>query len=251
MRGRLDVSVARGLSRFVGRTAEMHTLEAALAHAGNGHGQVIGLVGEAALGKSRLCYEFVENCRRRGLPVYEAHCPAHGRNIPYLPILDLFRNYFDIKPEDGADQARKKIAGTLLLIDVALQASLAVLFEFIGVIDFNSPAPRMEAEAKQRQLFEIVHRIVRAQEAQGLVSVTLIDNLHWIDAGSDGFVGQLVAAVAGRRSLIVLNFRPEYVASFAGKANYQQLPPVPLGDAARRSLIADLIGPARLSNSTD
>jgi class 3 adenylate cyclase len=102
VRGRIDVSVARGLSRFVGRGAEMQVLEAALAHAEGGHGQVVGVVGDAGLGKSRLCYEFVERCRERGLPVYEAHCPAHGKNIPYVPTLELFRNYFGIRSDDNA-----------------------------------------------------------------------------------------------------------------------------------------------------
>ena len=241
-RNRLDVSITRGLSRFVGRATEMQTLQAALAHAESGHGQVIGIVGEPGLGKSRLCFEFIEHCRRQKIPVFEAHCPAHGKNIPYLPILELFRNYFDIKTDDDAAQARQKIAGTLTLLDPALSESLPVLFEFMGVGDQNHPAPRMDAEAKQRQLYELMHRIVRAQDAQGQVTVTLIDDLHWVDAGSDGFVNQLVSAVAGRRSLIVLNFRPEYIAAFAAKAHYQQLPLVPLGDAPLREMIADLIG---------
>ena len=241
-RNRLDVSITRGLSRFVGRTAEMQTLEAALARTQDGHGQVIGIVGEPGLGKSRLCFEFIEHCRRQKLPVFEAHCLAHGKNTPYLPILELFRNYFDIKTEDDAPQARKKIAGTLSLLDRSLQESLPVLFEFMGVSDPNHRSPPMDAEAKQRQLYELVHRVNRAQDVQGQVTVTLIDDLHWIDAGSDGFVNQMVSAVAGRRSLIVLNFRPEYVATFAAKAHYQQLPLVPLGDAPLRELIVDLIG---------
>ncbi|MGR9092976.1 MAG: ATP-binding protein, partial [Gammaproteobacteria bacterium] len=241
-RNRLDVAITRGLSRFVGRASEMQILETALAHAGSGHGQVIGIVGEPGLGKSRLCFEFVEHCRRQGLPVFEAHCPAHGRNIPYLPILELFRNYFDIGRDDNAVQARKKIAGTLTLLDPTLQQSLPVLFEFMGVSDPNHPPPPMDAEAKQRLLYELIHRNARAQDAQGQLTVTLIDDLHWIDGGSDGFVNQLVSAVEGRRALIVLNFRPEYVAAFGGKAHYQQLPLVPLGDAALRELLTDLIG---------
>ncbi|MFT4563902.1 MAG: class 3 adenylate cyclase [Gammaproteobacteria bacterium] len=238
-RSRLDVAITRGLSRFVGRAAEMQTLEAALANAENGHGQVIGIVGEPGLGKSRLCFEFVERCRQQGLPVFEAHCPAHGKNIPYLPILELFRNYFEINADDNAAQARKKIAGTLTLLDPTLQQSLPVLFEFMGVGDPNHPLPLMDAEAKQRQLYELIHRNVNAQEQ---LTVTLIDDLHWVDPGSDGFVNQLVSAVEGRRALIVLNFRPEYVAAFGGKAHYQQLPLVPLGDAALRELLVDLIG---------
>ena len=241
-RNRLDVSATRGLSRFVGRATEMQTLQAALAHAESGHGQVIGIVGEPGLGKSRLCFEFIEHCRRQKVPVFEAHCPAHGKNIPYLPILELFRNYFEIKTDDDAPQSRKKIAGTLILLDPTLSESLPVLFEFMGVGDASHPAPRIDAEAKQRQLYELLHRVVRAQDAPGQVSVTLIDDLHWVDAGSDGFVNQLVSAVAGRRSLIVLNFRPEYIAAFANRPHYQQLPLVPLGDAPLRELIADLIG---------
>ena len=241
-RNRLDVAVNRGLSRFVGRTAEMQTLEAALARTQAGHGQVIGIVGEPGLGKSRLCFEFVEQCRRQKIPVFEAHCPAHGKNIPYLPILELFRNYFDINTDDDATQARKKIAGTLTLLDATLSEGLPVLFEFMGVGDPSHPPPKMDPEAKQRQLYELMHRIVRAQDAQGQVTVTLIDDLHWVDTGSDGFVNQLVSAVEGRRSLMVLNFRPEYVAAFAAKAHYQQLPLVPLGEAPLRELIVSLIG---------
>ena len=241
-RTRLDIAVTRGLSRFVGRADEMQTLEAAMGRAANGHGQVIGIVGEPGLGKSRLCFEFVEHCRQQHVPVFEAHCPAHGKNIPYLPILELFRHYFEIKSDDSMAQARKKIAGTLLLLDPTLQETLPVLFEFMGCGDPNHPPPPMDAQAKQRQLYGLMHRMVRAQDAQGQVTVTLIDDLHWIDEGSDGFVNQLVSAAADSSSLVVLNFRPEYIAAFAAKAHYQQLPLVPLGDAPLRELIADLIG---------
>ncbi|MGE0484738.1 MAG: adenylate/guanylate cyclase domain-containing protein [Gammaproteobacteria bacterium] len=241
-RSRLDVAVDRGLSRFVGRDTELRTLDAALAHAENGHGQVIGIVGDPGLGKSRLCLEFVEQCRGRGIPVYEAHCPAHGRNIPYLPILELFRNYFAIDVRDDAAHARQKIAGTLLLLDPALHESLPLLFDFMGVSDPGTPPVALDTEVRQRQLYELLHRVVHAQDTHGQVTVTLIDDLHWIDAGSDGFVRQLVSAAEGRRSLVVLNFRPEYVAAFAGKAHYHQLPLVPLSNDALRELLAELMG---------
>lgn len=239
---RLQVAITHGLSRFVGRIAELQTLEAALARAQRGHGQVIGIVGEPGLGKSRLCFEFVEHCRRQGIPVFEAHCPAHGKNIAYLPILELFRNYFGITALEDPQSSRQRIAGALVLLDSTLQETLPVLFEFMGVGDPKRPTPLMEAEAKQRLLYEMLHRISRAHDAQGQLTVTLIDDLHWVDGGSDAFVEQLVNASAGRRSLIVLNFRPEYVAIFANKPHYQQLPLVPLGHDAARELLADLIG---------
>ncbi|MGE0336309.1 MAG: adenylate/guanylate cyclase domain-containing protein [Gammaproteobacteria bacterium] len=241
-RTRLDVAISRGLSRFVGRGLEMQILETALARTRSGHGQVVGIVGEPGLGKSRLCLEFVAHCRSLGLPVFEAHCPAHGRNIPYLPILELFRNYFGITADDSPSGAGRKIAETLASLDPALAPSLPVLFEFMGIVDPEHPPPPLDAAVKQRQLHDLVHRVVRAQDARGLVTVTLIDDLHWVDAGSDEFVKQLVNAVAGRRSLVVLNFRPEYTAAFASRPHYQQLPLVPLEEAPLRELVANLIG---------
>src|SRR5213079_2860002 len=95
-RTRFDVSRSRGLTRFVGRDADMATLEAALEQAQAGHGQVVGVVAEAGTGKSRLCFEFAQRCRAREIPVYDAHGVAHGKAIPLLPILEFFRGYFGI-----------------------------------------------------------------------------------------------------------------------------------------------------------
>jgi class 3 adenylate cyclase len=91
MRTRFDMSRARGLTRFVGRDEDMHTLDAALEQAKQGHGQIVGVVAEAGTGKSRLCFEFVERCRAQGLQVLEGQALSHGREIPYLPMLQVFR----------------------------------------------------------------------------------------------------------------------------------------------------------------
>jgi predicted ATPase len=99
---------------------EMNILETALGRARNGHGQVVGVVGDPGLGKSRLCFGFVEQCRAEGIRVIEGHCPAHGKSIPYLPILEIYRNYFGITTQDSAVDARHKLAGALLLLDESL-----------------------------------------------------------------------------------------------------------------------------------
>src|SRR3989442_713676 len=121
---RLEVARAAGLTRFVGRGPELDVLETALERARAGEGEVVGVVGEAGVGKSRLCLEFVERARRRGVPVWDAHCPAHGRALPYLPILQLLRAYFGIGERDAPAEARRKIAGALLLPDEALAGTL-------------------------------------------------------------------------------------------------------------------------------
>src|ERR1700674_5540414 len=132
-RTRFDISRARGLSRFVGRGGEMEALESALARSLEGTGRVAAAVGEAGVGKSRLCAEFVERCRARGLMVYEAHCPAHGKTIPYLPLLGLLRNVFGIAEQDGPCEAQQKIAGELALLDDAFADDRALVLDFLGV----------------------------------------------------------------------------------------------------------------------
>src|SRR5436309_3629918 len=116
LRTRLDVARARGFSRFVGRTEEMASLQAALGRAVAGTGQVIGVVAEAGVGKSRLCHEFTERARAQGIAVYDAHCVAHGKMIPFLPILELMRGYFGMTEQDGDEAARRTIACTLVLL---------------------------------------------------------------------------------------------------------------------------------------
>ena len=240
---RMQVSRARGLTAFVGRRDEMDILEKALQRAHGGHGQVVGVVGEPGLGKSRLCYEFAERCRAGGVPVYECHCPSYGARIPFIPILELFRNYFGISERDAPSEARRKIAGTLVLLDPSLQESLPTLFEFLGVDDPDQPGPRVEAEVRQRQLFNMLHKMVRAQSARGQVSVTLVDDLHWIDTWSDEFVAQMVDAVEQSHALLLVNYRPEYQAAWNGRAHCQQLPLVPLGADALQEMVASLLGP--------
>ncbi len=241
LRTRLEASRARGFSRFVGRADEMAALEAALARAVAGNGQVVGVVAEAGTGKSRLCYEFAERCRAAGLAVDEAHCVAHGKGIPFLPLLEYLRSYFRIIDRDGAQAAREKIAGRLLLLDSELAETLPLLFDFLGVPDPERPAPRLEPEARQRQLFALLRRMTHARSRRE-PAVGVFEDLHWTDGGTDAFLANYVEAVAGTRTLIVLNFRPEYHATWMQKSYYQQLPLLPLGPEATAELLRELLG---------
>src|SRR5262249_18799001 len=105
LRTRLDVSRWRGFTKFVGRQSELAALEAALENASSGNAQVVGVVAEPGTGKSRLCYEFVERCRTRGIPIYEGHGASHGKAIPLLPILEFLRSSFGITEHDTAQAA--------------------------------------------------------------------------------------------------------------------------------------------------
>jgi len=241
MRTRFDVSRSRGFSRFVGRGDEMQMLESALTRVREGNAQVVGIVGDAGLGKSRLCFEFLERCRARGLMTYETSGVAHGKAIPFLPILRFFRAFYGITEQDSDATARERIAGRLLLLDERLRESLPLNFDFMGVPDPDNPAPRIDPEARQRQMFDIVRRVIQAR-GQTETRVALFEDLHWFDGGSAAFLEPLVDAAIGSRLLVLLNFRPEYQAPWMGKSYYHQLPLAPLGPDAIRELVAALLG---------
>ena len=240
-RTRLDTSRARGLSRFVGRGDEIEALESALQHSLAGTGRVAAVVGEPGVGKSRLCAEFVERCRARGLAVYEAHCPAHGKTIPYLPLFELLRNLFGIAEQDGPREARQKIAGELALLDDAFADDRALVLDFLGVADPKTPSLQLEPAVRQRRLFTFLRRLIQLR-TEGEPMVLLIDDLHWIDPGSDLFLAQIVEAVSATHTLLLVNFRPEYEAAWTRKSWVLRLPMAPLSTGALAELVRDWVG---------
>jgi adenylate cyclase len=240
-RNRFDVSRARGLSRFVGRAADLRTLEDALEQTDAGNGQAVGVVAMAGTGKSRLCFEFLERCRARGMSVFEGRAVAHGKNIPFLPILEVFRAYFGITLEDDDRSAREKIAGRMVLLDTHFADALPLLFDFLGVADPQRPAPKLDPEARQRQLLAVMRQVIQSVSEER-PTITLIEDLHWLDDASEEFLAQMVEARAGSRNLLLLNFRPEYHAEWMRKSWYRQIPLTPLGRDAIAELLADLLG---------
>ena len=240
-RGRLDVSRARGFSRFVGRTEEIRALEEARERAAAGEPQVIGIVGEAGVGKSRLCHEFVQHVRAAGTPVYHAAGHAHTKSVPLMPVLEFMRAYFDITEQDSDQTARERIAGKLLLLDESFSEDLPLIFDFLAVSDPERPSPRMDPDARQRRLLAAIKRLTRAQSAR-VPGVNLFEDLHWIDPASETFLANHIEANQGTRSLTILNFRPEYHAPWMSKSFYRQIALAPLGPEATEELLADLLG---------
>jgi class 3 adenylate cyclase/tetratricopeptide (TPR) repeat protein len=237
----LEVSRSRGFSRFVGRVDEMGTLEVALTRAIAGNTQVVGIVGEPGVGKSRLCFEFLERCRARGIAIHEAHGVPHGKAFPLLPMLELFRNFFGITEQDPDQIAREKIAGRFLLLDESLREALPLIFDLLGVSDPEHPAPPMDPESRQRQLVAVVKRVTQMW-GQRQPAVTFLEDLHWFDGGSERFLEAIVEALPGTQGLMLVNFRPEYHAAWMQKSYYQQLPLLPLGLEAIAELLQDLLG---------
>ena len=241
VRTRLDAARVRGFTRFVGRERETAALDGALQRALSGETQIVGVVGEPGVGKSRLCIELVARARAQALAVYEGHCLSHGRALPFHPVLQLFRAYFGIHETDPAAEARRKIAGTLVLLDDRLREALPLVFDFLGVPDPERPAPRLDPDARQRQLVAFTGELVRARSARE-PAVLLIDDLHWIDPASDALLARIIEVMSGTRTFMLLNFRPEYSADWMRRADYQQVALRPLGPEAIDELVRSLLG---------
>ncbi len=241
LRTRFDLSRARGLSRFVGRAAEMATLDAAVERAIQGQGSVLGVVAEPGTGKSRLCFELCERARARGIPVREAHGVPHGKQVPFLPVLALLRGLFGIGERDGDAEARQKIAGALVLLDASFERSLPIWFDFLGVPDPSRPALELPPEDRERLVLEGVRRLIRARSELG-PALILLEDLHWFDGASERMLATLVEAVRETRALLLVNFRPEFHADWMQRSGYQQLPLPPLGPEAAAELLRALLG---------
>jgi class 3 adenylate cyclase/tetratricopeptide (TPR) repeat protein len=241
MRTRLDRSRARGLSKFVGRDDEMDRLETALRRALDGDGQVVGVMAEAGSGKSRLCYEFLERCRSRGIVVHSSTGVPHGNAVPLQPALDLYREIYGITPEDTDVQARQKIAGSIAQMAPEELGSLPLLYDFMRVPDPAQPAPDLAADERLRALMSLLRRGTAARSRRE-PAVLVFEDLHWIDPDTEAVVEGIVDAAAGTRTLVLLNFRPEYRASWVGRTHYQHIALRPLDAAAAGELLSDWLG---------
>jgi adenylate cyclase len=240
-RSRFDLSRERGFTRFVGREREMSTLQDALEEARAGRGGMVGVVAEPGVGKSRLCHEFAQGCRAEGLEVFEAQAQAHGKQIPFIPVLQMLRAFFGIGDGEPEQLSREKIAGRALLLDPSFADDLPLLFDFLGVPDPERPVAQMSPDGRQRALGEVVCHLVNAPSRRKTL-VLLIEDLHWIDEGSSVMLADLVASIEGTNTLAVVNFRPEYAPPWQRSRAYRGLVLEPLGREHTRVLLADLAG---------
>ncbi len=221
----------RRLSSLTGRNDQFSALALELENTIKGDGRVVGVVGEAGIGKSRLCFEFAESCRGKGIRVYEARVLAHGRATPFQPVLELMRDYFGIRAKEPAEVSRRRVLDRLAALPISEQLS-SILLEFLGLADPQRAAIKLDPKTRKTQLLDFVRTLPRSP--RDATSVVIVEDLHWIDAASEEFMEALADAVVGTTTLLVVNFRPGFTAPLMQRSHYRQInmPPLPPAQAA-------------------
>ncbi|MGH7309908.1 MAG: adenylate/guanylate cyclase domain-containing protein, partial [Candidatus Rokuibacteriota bacterium] len=243
VRTRLQASRARGFSRFVGRDAEMDQIRQAAAQARQGRGQLVAVVGEAGVGKSRLFYEFIHSHHvpGGGWRVLEASSVSYGKATPFLPLAELLRGYFNIDARDDLRAIRAKVMGSLLTLDRALEDTVPAVLWILDVPEPGEAFLALEPPQRRRRALESVKRVL-LRESQMQPLLLAFEDLHWIDAETQAVLDSLAESLGSAPVLLAVNYRPEYRHGWGSKTYYRQLRIDPLPPESADTLLRALLG---------
>ena len=243
VRSRLQAAAARGLTLFVGRIAEFETLCQALERARAGRGQVVALVGEPGVGKSRLFWEFTHSRRTVDWLILESGSVSYGKATAYLPVIDLLKVYFDIEDRDDVRKIREKVTGKLLTLDKSLESTLPALLALLDVAVEDQQWQSLDPPQRRQRTLEALKRLlIRESQIQPLL--LLIEDLHWIDSETQALLDNLIESLPTARLLLLVNYRPEYQHAWGNKTYYSQLRIDPLPPESAEELLQALLGSA-------
>lgn len=231
----------RNRSSFVGRDHELSLLERGLERATEGDGCAIGLVADAGVGKSRLCFEFAERCRAADVRVLEGRALAHSRATPFEPVIDMLKAFFEIAPDDSAPRARDKVTATLDRFGPEMTSELPLLVDFLGLADATTVREKLDPAARRERLNMLFRRLVR-RASQDAPAVLLVEDLHFLDSGSESLLEVLAETLTGTRILLLVNFRPGYAAPWMKVEHYEQISLTPLRQSSADALTLHLLG---------
>ena len=241
VRSRLKAAATRGLSRFVGRDAEIDRLRRALEQARQGHGQVAAIVGEPGVGKSRLLFELTHSHRVDGWLVLEAGSVSYGKATSYLPLIDLLKSHFKISDRETHREIREKVTGKILTLDRTLEPILPVLLSLLDLPVEDPQWSTLEpSERRQRTLDALKRLLLRETQVQPVLVV--FEDLHWIDSETQAFLDYLIESLPTIRLLVLVNYRPEYSHGWGKKTYYSHLRLDTLPSESTEELLDTLLG---------
>src|SRR5262245_2755506 len=240
-RSRLQVRAARGLTKFIGRTRELAQLEAIFERVLQGHGQTVGIVADAGVGKSRLNLEFLRANRGDGILILECGCISHRKATAFLPVTELLRQYFQIEGRDEAHKIVEKVTGRVLSLDVALEPDVAAFLWLLDIPVHDPAWVRLDPQRRRRHALEGVKRLILS-ETQVQPVILVMEDLHWVDRETQALLDRLVDSLPSARLLLLLNYRPEYEHRWSTRSFYSQIRLDHLGQESTEELLATLVG---------
>ncbi len=240
-RTRLEVAAERGLTRFVGRDAEFEEIRVAQQLAGRGRGQVVAIMGEPGVGKSRLVREFLHSPSTAGWLVVEAKTNSYGQATPYLPIIELLRDYFKINVADSTQVIREKVTRRILALDGALRDTVPAVLDLLDSLDEHDPFRSLDLVQRQQATYQAVVRLLLCESRVRPV-VAVVEDLHWNDLLSLGLLNELVQAAQDARLLLVVTYRPEFKDQWKDRSNFRQLRLDPLENDGLEVFFEALLG---------
>jgi class 3 adenylate cyclase/tetratricopeptide (TPR) repeat protein len=219
---RIAASEAKGLTRFVGRKNSMAALMEAYEKTQSGSGQIVGVVGDAGVGKSRLFLEFKNQLPRDEITCLEGQCLHFGSAMAYLPILDILRSYFEIKEGDQEYLIKKNMEQKIIQLDEKLRGILPPFHELLSLKIEDESYQKLEPPQKREKTFEAIRDLL-VRESQSRSIILVVEDLHWIDKTSEEFLDYMIGWLTGAKILLLLLYRPEYTHPWGSKSYYNRI----------------------------
>ena len=244
-RTRFDVAVERGLTPLVGRDQELATLRERFREVKAGRGQVVGIAGEAGMGKSRLVLEFRRALAQAGEAVtwLEGHCISFGQASPFLPLIEQLRENFQIDELDGEPEIIAKVEQGMRRMG-ELEAYIPAIRYLLSVDPGDPALAAMEGAARRRHLFAAL-RALPLRGAQLRPLVLVVEDLHWIDTSSEEYLTFLLDAVAGVPLLLLVTYRIGYTPPFGSRSFYTTLMLHSFSEAETLAMAGHVLGTAQ------
>jgi class 3 adenylate cyclase len=237
---RIEAAAAKGLTKFAGRKNSMAALMETYGKAKSGFGQVVGVVGEAGVGKSRLLIELRNVLSKEEYTYLEGRCLHYGGSMAYLPVHDILKSYFDIKEEDQEPVIKKKMGEKISHFDERLKSTLPPFQDLLSVRVEDGTYLQLEPSAKKIRTFEAIRDLVVCESEYKPV-IFVVEDLHWIDSISEEFLNYLIDRLAGIHILLILLYRPEYTHQWGSKSFYSKIGVDQLTTKSSAQLVQNLL----------
>jgi class 3 adenylate cyclase len=219
---RIEAAVAKGLTQFVGRKNSMAALMEQYDKAGSGSGQIVGIVGEAGVGKSRLLIEFKNRLPQGEFTYFGGYCLHYGGSMAYLPILNILKSYFDVKEGDREFVIKKKMTEKIFQLDEKLRGVFPSFQDLLSLEVEDEGYLKLEPQQKRERTFEAIRDLL-IRESQNKTLVVAVEDLQWIDKTSEEFLDYLIGWLANTNILLILLYRPEYTHQWGSKSYYNRI----------------------------